>query len=362
MIAVLTTGTFVVSVLLYAAATVLFFLDVVRSPPVRAGGSPLPEAKPRAGAVTGPRLLAAAAVFHFGHVTLASFVAMVCPVRSVHFLLSFAALIAVAIYLVARRRFRIESLGLLVAPLGLVFVMGTFLLGRPEPEPHASPMFLGLHVLSNLIGVALFLLAGGAATLYLVQDKRLKQKRLPMNRSFGSLETLDLAIHRFLIAAFPMVTLGIVTGTYWARKLETGSPEEIMRSVFGYATWFFIAGVLLLRATAGWRGRRAAYGTIAGLACTLVVLVIYLTRGGAPAPTPAAGGHSDAAEVLHAVGARFAPSLSMGPQAAPNPARLSSCDARTGNGGVAASVTKTVHRGGDVEPSSAVLVSRRSGT
>jgi ABC-type uncharacterized transport system permease subunit len=302
MIALLTTGTFAVSVLLYAAATVLFFLDVVRSPVYRAAGSkPAPEGKLHTSAVTGPRLLAAAAIFHFGHVTMASFVAKVCPVRSVHFLLSFAALLAVAIYLPARRRFRIESLGLLVAPLGLVFVTGTFLLGRPEPEPRASPMFLALHVLSNLIGVALFLLAGGAAVLYLVQDKRLKAKRLPMNRSFGALETLDLAVHRFLIAAFPMVTLGIVTGTYWARKLETGSPEEIMRSVFGYATWFFIAGVLLLRATAGWRGRRAAYGTILGLACTLVVLVIYMVRPGAPAPAPAASGHSDASSIAGAL-------------------------------------------------------------
>ena len=305
MIEALTNGTFVASVLLYAAATVLFFLDIVRTPlrPAAKKPEPPPKAPPRL--VTGPRLLGVGALMHLGHITLASFVAKVCPVRSVHFLLSVAALLAVAIYLPARRRFRIESLGLLVAPLGLAFVMGTFLLGRPEPEPKASPLFIALHVFSNLIGVALFLLAGGAATLYLVQDRRLKEKKVPMTRSFGALETLDLAVHRFLIAAFPMVTLGIVTGTYWARKLETGSAEEIMRSVFGYATWFFIAGVLLLRATAGFRGRRAAYGTIAGLACTLVVLVIYLVRPGAPPPSHAESGHSDAASVLRAVGSVF---------------------------------------------------------
>lgn len=303
MIEALTNSTFALAVLLYAAATVLFFLDIVRAP-ARALAKKPEEAKPPPRIFTAPRLLAGAGLAHLAHMTLASFVAKVCPVRSVHFLLSVAALLAVAIYLPARKRFRIESLGLLVAPLGLAFVMGTFLLGRPEPEPHASPLFIALHVFSNLIGVALFLLAGGAATLYLVQDRRLKEKKLPMAKSFGALETLDLAVHRFLIAAFPMVTLGIVTGTYWARKLETGSPEEIMRSVFGYATWFFIAGVLLLRATAGFRGRRAAYGTILGLACTVVVLVIYLVRPGAPAqpPSPSAAGHSDAAGVLHAAG------------------------------------------------------------
>src|SRR5262245_32013920 len=287
MIAALTTGTFLASVLLYAAATVLFFLDVVRAPArsLHADKTPVPRRAPRL--VTAPRLLGVAALAHAAHITLASFVAQVCPVRSVHFLLSVAALLAVAIYLPARSRIRIESLGLLVAPLGLAFVMGTFLLGRPEPEPRAPAIFIALHVFSNLLGVALFLLAGGAATLYLVQDSRLKHKRHPIGRGFGALETLDLAVHRFLIAAFPMVTLGIVTGTYWARKLETGAPDEVMRAIFGYATWLLIAAVLLLRAAAGWRGRRAAYGTILGLAFTIAVLVIYLVCPSDASPVPA---------------------------------------------------------------------------
>jgi ABC-type uncharacterized transport system permease subunit len=294
MIEVLTTGTFVAAVLTYAAATALFFLDVVRAPARPLAQAPAPESAPRL--VTGPRLLGVAAIAHAAHVTLASFVAKVCPVHSVHFSLSVAALLAVAIYLPARRRFRIQALGLLVAPLGLAFVMGTFLLGRPEPEPHASPLFIALHVLSNLLGVALFMLAGGAAVLYLVQDNRLKTKRTPMARSLGALETLDRAVHRFLIAAFPLVTLGIVTGTYWARRLETGDPSEVMRAVFGYAMWLLIAGVLLLRAAAGWRGRRAAYGTILGLGCALAVLVVYMVRPSGP-HSPVAPGRAGAVDV-----------------------------------------------------------------
>jgi len=52
--------------------------------------------------------------------------------------------------------------------------------------------------------------------------------------------------------------------------------------VFGYVTWLVIAGVLFLRAAAGWRGRRAAYGTIAGFAFAVLVLVVYLVRKDAP--------------------------------------------------------------------------------
>lgn len=310
MIEVLTTGTFVAAVLAYAAATALFFLDVVRAPARAVVKQPAPPATaPRL--VTGPRLLGLAALAHAAHVTLASFVAKVCPVHSVHFLLSVAALLAVAIFLPARRRFRVESLGLLVAPLGLAFAMGTFLLGRPEPEPHASPLFIALHVLSNLLGVALFLLAGGAAVLYLVQDRRLKHKRTPMGSSLGALETLDLAVHRFLIAAFPMVTLGIVTGTYWARKLEIGSPDDVARAIFGYAMWLLIAGVLLLRVAVGWRGRRAAYGTILGLGCALTVLVIYLVRPGPPQIPAASGATETAPAGIEARGSSESPALTV---------------------------------------------------
>ncbi len=244
---------------------------------------------------------------HAVHVTFASFVAKVCPIHSVHFMLSVAALLAVAIYLPARRRFRVEALGLLVAPLGLVFVMGTFLLGRPEPEPRASPMFIALHVLSNLLGVALFLLAGGAAILYLVQDNRLKTKRHPIAKAFGALETLDLAVHRFLIAAFPMVTLGIVTGTYWARKLETGSRRR------GHAGDLRVRDVALRGggvAPAGGGGAARAPGGVRDdpRARLHARGARDLPRASgraahrAVASGPSASGHSDAAGVLHAAG------------------------------------------------------------
>jgi ABC-type uncharacterized transport system permease subunit len=277
--------TFFVAVVLYASASALFYVDVARArgpKEIAAAGVP-----GRAGLA--PSLLTAAALGHAGYVGLASFVAHVCPIHSVHFLLSVASLFASAAYLTLRQRFRVDALGLLVGPLGLAFLLGTFFLGKPAPAARLTPVFITLHVLSNLLGVALFLLAGGAAVLYLVQERRLKEKRKTARMgNLPPLDMLDSAEHRFLAAGFPLLTLGIVSGTYWAHKLELGSPDEVMRAVFGYATWLLIGGVLLLRAAAGWRGRRSAYGTIAGLVCATGVLIIYLLR---PAVEPR---HADA--------------------------------------------------------------------
>ncbi|MEJ7734846.1 MAG: cytochrome c biogenesis protein CcsA, partial [Polyangiaceae bacterium] len=222
-------------------------------------------------------MLGVAAVGHATYVTIASFVAHVCPVHSVHFMMSVASLLAIAVYLGLRRRFRIDALGILIAPLGLAFLLGTWFLGKPGPEPKLSPGFIALHVMANLLGVALFLLAGGAAFLYLLQERRIKNKRTTL-ANLPPLQALDHAVHRFLIAGFPLLTLGIITGTFWARHLEHGTPDVVMRIVFGYATWLLFAAVLLLRAAAGWRGRRSAYGTLAGFACAAAVLVVYLVR------------------------------------------------------------------------------------
>ncbi len=279
-------ATFFVAALLYAGAGVLFFLDVARKNLRGAAASDAKSSPPAGSKLFGvtnnspipPVLLAAAAASHLAYVTFAGIIAKVCPVNSVHFSLSLASILAVALYIPARRRFRIDAIGVMLAPLGLATILGTYFLGQPASSSLGVP-FLALHVLANLAGAALFVLAGGSSTLYLLQERRLKQKHAQGRmRHLPPLEVLDQAGHRFLVAGFPLLTLGVLTGTIWSKNLETGSIEEILRAVLGYTTWIVFAAVLLLRAAAGFRGRRAAYGTITGLFCVTAVLVVYLVR------------------------------------------------------------------------------------
>lgn len=256
--------TFGASVLAYLGSSAVFYWDVAKAR--GAGARPL---------ATG--LLGAALVAHAAYVSIASAIAHVCPVHSLQFMLSMASLLASASYLVGRRWARIDALGLLVAPLGLVLTLGTFFLASPQPARKLPASFIGLHVLSSLAGFAMFLLAFGAAVLYLVQERRLKTKRLPEG-GLPALDSLDRAVHRFLVAGFPLLTLAVVTGTVWAKSFESGSPQEVLRNVLSYATWGLFATVLGLRVVGGWRGRRAAYGTVAGFACVLVVLALYVVR------------------------------------------------------------------------------------
>ena len=229
----------------------------------------------------GVGLLAAGAALHATHIVVSSMVLNVCPIKGIHFALSVVSLFACVVYLVARSRYHIDAVGVLVAPLALTFLVGSQ--AEHADATASGPLksaVLPIHVIANLVGESLFLLAFAAAVAYLIADKQLKKKavggvvsRLP------ALDALDRAEHAFLLAGFPMLTVGIITGALWAERVESGSAVEVWRSLFGYATWLLFAGVLLLRAGRGWRGKRAAYGTIAGFAFAVVVLAIYLLRG-----------------------------------------------------------------------------------
>lgn len=253
----------------YGSAALLYFADLWRT-----------DAQPGLGAWA-RRALAAGAVLHAAHVVSTSLIERVCPVTSAHFALSLSALVAVTTFLIVGPRRGASALGACVAPIGVAFLVGAQFTGT-EPAPSvASTGLLALHVAANLAGVGVYLIAGVAGVVYLAEERRLKAKKL--GRFAGGklppLDVLDRTVHRMLLVGFPLLTLGVVTGAYFG--VGTGSTASVVRFVFGWVTWGLLASVLVLRAAMGWRGRRVAYGAIAGVSCILLVLAVYAVRSGA---------------------------------------------------------------------------------
>ena len=259
---------FYLGVIAYSAAATLFFLHLAR----RGSSNVATRAAPIA--------LGAGAAVHALHVVAASLLSNVCPVESPHFMLSLTALVAVIVYLPLRSRFGLHAIGAVVAPIALTFLVGAQFvdLGR-APQEGIPRTLLALHVLANLLGVALFLLAGAAGAFYLVQERKLRAKQPGgLGSKLPALDALDRTEHRLLLAGFPLLTFGIVTGAVFASRLGAATPAEMLRAGLGYATWILVAAVLLMRALAGWSGRRSAYGTLAGVVCVLIVIVLYAVR------------------------------------------------------------------------------------
>lgn len=269
----------------YAAASAMFTAFLLGWP----SGESAPAAT-RPFARWAPRLVAIAVPLHAAHIVASSLVLHVCPVEGIHFAMSIASMLAAFAYVLARGRFRIDVVGAFVAPLALTFLLASRFVGTGG-GPKLRSAILPFHVAANLIGVALFTLAFAAAIAYLLQERHLKQKTLHgVFQRLPPLDALDRAEHRFLVAGFPMLTIGILTGTLWAREVEAGGAAEIARAAFSYVSWALFGGVLLLRAAAGWRGRRAAYGTIAGFGFTILVLLLYLVRDATTAAAVASAG------------------------------------------------------------------------
>ena len=89
------------------------------------------------------------------------------------------------------------------------------------------------------------------------------------------------ALPYVLLIGFPLLTFGVVTGALFTQRVVEMGGAALLRTTLGYATWGLLAAVLLLRQIIGLRGRRAAYGTLAGVACVLLVMLVYAVRGGA---------------------------------------------------------------------------------
>jgi ABC-type uncharacterized transport system permease subunit len=115
------------------------------------------------------------------------------------------------------------------------------------------------------------------STLYLWQERRLKRRRPAglLGRA-PSLVTLDRLSGRTVLVAWPALTIGVGTGLVRLRG-EGGGFDALM--VATLVTWLVYAAYLVLRAEAGWHGRRAAYVAIAGFALVAVVrLALPLTH------------------------------------------------------------------------------------
>jgi ABC-type uncharacterized transport system permease subunit len=265
----LTSIAFLLGVVAYTASGTLFFVDLARR-----DGAP-------AAMAWAPRALWAGTALHFLHLVAASVLTNVCPVASLPFALSLSALMTSLAFLLLRRRVGIHAMGVAVAPLALMFLVGAQFVSAGPAAPEISRTLLAFHVTANLLGLGLFLLAGAAGGFYLLQERRLKTKHRTLSLGrLPALDQLDTTGHRLLLAGFPLLTFGVISGAVFTSAIDHWSTPELLRVALAYLSWALLASVLLLRALAGWRGRRSAYGTLAGVLCVLLVILAYVVRAG----------------------------------------------------------------------------------
>ena len=126
-------------------------------------------------------------------------------------------------------------------------------------------------ILSGLVGGVFISL------LYLL----LLWRRPDLERLLPSADELDRLTYKTIGIAFPLLTLMIAAGAYWANQTWGSYWSWDPKETWAAITWLVYAGYLHMRVTRGWRGRRAAYFAVFGFAVVMFTFfgVTYLLPG-----------------------------------------------------------------------------------
>lgn len=195
---------------------------------------------------------------------------------------------AVATYLaltIGKRSRRFLGVFVLPPVIGILVITGLNFYAEAGPVVAALRSYwLAIHVTAATIASGILLVSAVASWLFLVKAKHEAKEReagdyVP-SRIAGNLPSssvLDRLAARTMAFAFPIWTFAIITGAIWAEaawgRYWNWDPKE----TWAFISWVVYAVYLHARATAGWKGKRAAYINLLGAATMVFNFVVVNT-------------------------------------------------------------------------------------
>jgi cytochrome c-type biogenesis protein CcsB len=175
--------------------------------------------------------------------------------------------------------------GLILLPvILLMFLAGTVWYSKAQPlVPALQSYWLAIHVTLVSIAEGALMTSAVLTVLYLAKQRYDRQSARPGFKP-GSLATLasrlpdattlDKAAYRVVAFSFPLYTVAIICGAIWAEaawgRYWGWDPKE----TWAFIVWVIYACYLHARATAGWKGRAAAWVNLAGFGAIIFNFVI----------------------------------------------------------------------------------------
>ncbi len=189
------------------------------------------------------------------------------PLTNFYESLIFFSLVIAFIYLVLRFAFSYTFLGAFMIPFSLLALAYASL--SPDVDRSIRPLvpalqsnWLTVHVMTCFLSYAAFAFSFVVAILYLLRGER-KGSVLPDR------ETLDELTYRGVLAGMPLLTIGIITGAFWAHFAWGSYWSWDPKETWSLITWIIYALFLHARLIRGWRGVRSAVLSIVGFLCVV---------------------------------------------------------------------------------------------
>jgi len=190
---------------------------------------------------------------------------------------------AVTVYLVMAWRYKVTWLGpfLMVAVVIALGIATIWLYDDPGPlRPALHSYWIAIHVTAAVTATGTFAVAGVATVLYLLKSRVGVRPGGILERVPGR-DALDSLAHRTIMFAFPIWTFAIIAGAIWADSAWGRYWGWDPKETWSFITWVAYAGYLHARATAGWRGNKAAIISLFAFGCLLFNFfgINYLVSG-----------------------------------------------------------------------------------
>jgi cytochrome c-type biogenesis protein CcsB len=183
--------------------------------------------------------------------------------------------------------------GFVLLPVVLtMFLAGTVLYSKAQPlVPALQSYWLAIHVTLVSIAEGALMTSAVLTVLYLVKQRHDRLATKPGSKKDSAIATLagrlpaaatlDKAAYRVVAFSFPLYTVAIICGAIWAEaawgRYWGWDPKE----TWAFIVWVIYAGYLHARATAGWKGRLAAWVNLTGFGAIMFnFLVVNIVVSG----------------------------------------------------------------------------------
>jgi ABC-type uncharacterized transport system permease subunit len=177
-----------------------------------------------------------------------------------HETLALLGLLLALAFLLVYWRFRTVALGIFILPI--CFLLTLLSAFHPGQETSPFPLFhsgwIFLHIALLLAAYAALFLSLLASILYLVQERRLKQ-RSPAISWLPPLETADQIALNALLFGLPCMTAGLLIGSLIAQAVYGSAYFRDPKILLAFAMWLAYIAMIYIRRHSGLRGRRAIY-------------------------------------------------------------------------------------------------------
>lgn len=192
----------------------------------------------------------------------------------VHQIQSDLGLLMAGAFLLIAARYRTISFGLFALPMAFLLALPSAL--GPDRYTFSSPLVRGgwiaVHVGALLAADTALIFSLLASILYLLQERRLKNKQAPGFFSWmPPLETMDRIAQSTLVTGFLCMTLGLFAGSLIAQERVGAVYFEDPKVLLSFAMWLIYVFLLLVRQSRGLRGRQAVYVSSAVFLVALTV-------------------------------------------------------------------------------------------